>query len=379
MEDHDHQLQPPPPPQDLQFLSPMRDLIFSSIPALFLKSAVLLKIPDIIATAGPESSYTLSLRQIAARLPSETPHLDYLSRIVRYLSTQGIFIESQTTSTDNPFDFRYGLTDTAKMFFVSEGDNNENPFSLVPFFLMINHETFLNPLHHIHECVLQGPGLSGGAFQIAHGKDLWAYTRENQHSKAVFNTGMESFTNVTMKLFVGCYQGFEAGEKLRVVDVGGGNGVAIAQIVEAHPHIHGINFDLPQVIESAQSIPGVEHVAGDMFQSIPSADVVFIKHVLHNWDDDRCVKILENCRKALPDNGRLIVVEAVLSDQPCLTQEVKMIFDLIMISYTGGGRERNEQQWRSLLQKSGFTTLKIATLPGITALNILETTKAKSL
>lgn len=379
MEDHHHQIQSSPPAQDLQFLSPMRDLIYSSIPAFFLKSALLLKIPDIIATAGPESSYTLSLRQIAARLPSQTPHLDYLSRILRYLSTQGIFIESQTTSSDNPFDFRYALTDTTKMFFISQGEKNENPFSLVPFFLMVNDETFMNPLHHIHECVLQGPGVAGGAFQIAHGKELWAYTRENHHSKAVFNTGMESFTKVIMKLFVGCYEGFEAGEKLRVVDVGGGNGAAIAQIVEAHPHIHGINFDLPQVIEAAPSIPGVQHLGGDMFVSIPSADVVFIKHVLHNWDDDRCVKILENCHKALPDNGRLIVVEAVVSDKPSLSQEVQMIFDLTMISYTGGGRERDEQQWRGLLEKSGFTTLKIATLPGISSLNILETTKAKSL
>jgi len=379
MEDHDHQLQPSPPAQDLQFLSPLRDLIFSSVPALFLKSVVLLKIPDMIASAGPESSYTLSLRQIAARLPSQTPHLDYLSRILRYLSTQGIFIESQTTSSDNPFDFRYGLTDTAKMFFVNQGAKNENPLSLVPFFLMINDETFMNPLHHIHECVLQGQSVAGGAFQIAHGKNLWAHTRENHHSNTVFNTGMESFTKVIMRLFVGCYEGFKPGEKLRVVDVGGGNGAAIAQIVEAHPDIHGINFDLPQVTETAPSIPGVEHVGGDMFDSIPSADVVFIKHVLHNWDDDRCVKILENCHKALPDNGRLIVVEAVLSDQPSPSQEVQMIFDLIMISYTGGGRERSEQQWRRLLEKSGFATLKIAQLPGISSLNILETTKGNCL
>lgn len=384
MEDHDHQLQAqaqapapaPPSAQDLQFLSPLRDLIFSFVPALFLKSVVLLKIPDIIASAGPESSSTLSLRQIAARLPSQTPHLDYLSRILRYLSTKGIFIESQTTSTDNPFDFRYGLTDTAKLLFVNQGDKNANPWTLLPFLLMINHEPFMAPFHHIHECVLQGRG----PFQIAHGKDLWAYTKENPHSNTVFNTGMESFTKVIMRLFVGCYKGFQPGERLRVVDVGGGNGAAIAQIVETYPQIHGINFDLPQVIENAPSIPGVEHVGGDMFESIPSADVVFIKHVLHNWDDEQCVKILENCHKALPENGRLIVVDAVVADQPSASQEVQMIFDLIMISYTGGGRERSEQQWRRLLENSGFTcTLKIVELPGISSLNILEITKVKPL
>lgn len=372
MEDHGHQLHPPL--QDLQLMSPMRDLIFSPIPALFLKSVVLLKIPDIIATAGPESSYTLSLTEIAARLPSQTPHLDYLSRIVRYLSTQGIFIESQTTSSDNPFDFRYGLTDTAKMFFVSEGDNNENPFCLVPFFLMINHETWVAPLHHIHEYVLQGPGVARGAFKI--GQHV-SHAMENPHTGTLITKGFESFTNVIMKLFVGCYKGFKPGEKLRLVDVGGGHGAAIARIVEAHPHIHGINFDLPRVIETAPLISGVEHVRGDMFESIPSADVVFIKQVLHHCDDDGCVKVLENCHKALTDNGRVIVLEAVMSEKPSPSQEVRMIFDLM--AEMGGGKDRNEQQWRRLFEKSGFSPPKIAELPVFSSLNTLEATKAKFL
>jgi len=230
------------------------------------------------------------------------------------------------------------------------------------------------PLHHIHEHVLQEKGVAGGDFQISHGG---SYAKENPHTKTLIIKGMESFTNVIMRLFVGCYKGFEAGEKLRVVDVGGGNGAAIAQIVEAHPHIHGINFDLPQVIEVAPSIPGVEHVRGDMFESIPSADVVFLKHVLHNWDDDQCVKILENCHKALTDNGRVIVVEAVMCDKPSPSQEVRMIFDLI--AEMCGGKERNEQQWRILFEKSGLSPLKIAELPVISSLNILEATKAKFL
>jgi len=381
MEDDEHQLQPPPV-QDLQLLPPLRDLIFSFVPALFLKSVVLLKIPDMIAS---DSSSTLSPRQIAARLPSQTPHLDYLSRILRYLSTQGIFIESQTTSTDNPFDFRYGLTDTAKMFFVSGSEKNENPFSLVPFFLMVTHETFMNPLHHIHDYVLQGQGVAGGAFEIVHGKNMFAYARENPHTNTLLNDGMESLTRVIMRLFVGCYEGFNPDEKLRVVDVGGRNGAAIAQIVEAYPHIRGINFDLPQVIETAPPIPGVEHLGGDMLESIPSADVIFIKHVLHHWGDERCVKVLENCHRALSENGRLIVVETVVSDHPSPGQELQMIFDLVLTAYAGGerervgGRERSEQEWRRLLEKSGFTSPKIDELPGIRYLSILEATKAKSM
>jgi len=92
------------------------------------------------------------------------------------------------------------------------------------------------PFHHMHECVLPSQGAAGDAFQIAHGKHFWAYTKENPYINTLFNNGMESF--------VGWHEGFRSGEKLRLMDVGVGNGVAIAQVVEAHPHIHGINFDL---------------------------------------------------------------------------------------------------------------------------------------
>lgn len=94
---------------------------------------------------------------------------------------------------------------------------------------------------------------------------------------------------------------------------GCGKGALIAQIVKAYPHIHGINFDLPHVMATAPSISDVQHVGGDMFHSTPSGDVIFMKQILRDWDEERCAKILENCHRALPENGRLVVVEIVVS------------------------------------------------------------------
>lgn len=365
MDRKEYNVQAPPPP-------PM-DLIFSFAPALALKSAVLLKIPDIIATAGPDPDSSLSLRQIAARLPTQTPHLDYLSRILRYLSTLGIFIESQTSS--DPLDFHYGLTHTAKCYFLS--DHNENkPCSMVPLLLMQTHEKLVAPWHHFHECVLQGEGCEG-AFTKAHGKDVWAYCMDDPDLNTVINNAMASFTNIVMIPFLSVYEGFKSGEKLTVVDVGGGKGAAIAQIVKAYPHINGINFDLPHVIATAPPISDVQHVGGDMFHSVPSGDVIFMKQILHDWDDERCAKILENCHRALPENGRLVVVEIVVSqhDQN-RSQHVEMVASLTMLAHTNG-RERNEQQWRRLFQSSGFSTLKMVGLLGNTHFSVLEATKAK--
>eukprot|EP00253_Pinus_taeda_P001020 PITA_01020 len=409
MDRKEYNVQAPPP-------APM-DLIFSFAPALALKSAVLLKIPDIIATAGPDPDSSLSLRQIAARLPTQTPHLDYLSRILRYLSTVGIFIESQISS--DPLDFHYGLTHTAKCYFLS--DHNENkPCSMVPLLLMQTHEKLMAPWHHFHECVLQGEGCEG-AFTKAHGKDVWAYCMDDPDLNTVINNAMASFTNIVMIPFLSVYEGFKSGEKLTVVDVGGGEGAAIAQIVKAYPHINGINFDLPHVIATARPISGkvscvdlcyislnslveyyvglcyilfligldVQHVGGDMFHSVPSGDVIFMKHglifggclngqqILHDWDDERCAKILENCHRALPENGRLVVLEIVVSqhDQN-RSQHVEMVASLTMLAHTNG-RERNEQQWRRLFESSGFSTLKMVGLLGNTHFSVLEATKAK--
>ncbi|GLT59151.1 hypothetical protein SLA2020_319870 [Shorea laevis] len=72
------------------------------------------------------------------------------------------------------------------------------------------------------------------------------------------------------------------------MDVGGGYGTTLQHILTLNPNIRGINFDLPQVIDSAPKIPGVEHVAGDMFQSLPKAESIMMKTILHNWDDDKC-------------------------------------------------------------------------------------------
>eukprot|EP01018_Ginkgo_biloba_P002463 Gb_38484 [translate_table: standard] len=287
------------------------DFIFSFVPALVLKSALLLEIPDIIARAGPDAH--LSFQQIAAQLPTQNPSLDYLSRILRYLAVKGIFTHSTATDTS---EVRYGLTDMAKLFVVSES----NPLSLVPLLILVNHEVFMAPWHHFHDCVLEG----GDAFEKDHAKDLWAYGRSDPQVNDIFNSAMASFTKVSMKQIVGSYQGFN--DVKTVVDVGGGVGMALAEIIGVYPHIHGINFDLPHVVANAPDLPGIQHVGGNMFESVPSGDAIFMK-------------------------------------------------DLVMIAHTNGGRERSEGQWRGLLEKAGFSGIKIVGRTEV-SLKIVEALKS---
>lgn len=115
-----------------------------------------------------------------------------------------------------------------------------------------------------------------------------------------------------------------------------------------------------------------------MFHSVPSGDVIFMKQILHDWDDERCQKILENCHRALPENGRLVVVEIVMSqDQRNQSQRIEMLTNMVMFAHTNRGRERNELQLRTLFENSGFSPPKIIGLLGNTHFSVLEATKAK--
>jgi hypothetical protein len=128
---------------------------------------------------------------------------------------------------------------------------------------------------HIHERVLHG----GDNFQnsSADGKDFWNYTASDPEFNGIFNAAMVSITKVNMKEILAIYDGFKDVNTL--MDFGGGHGEALNLITDAYPHIHAINFDLPQVIATAPTRPGIQHISGNLFESIPStdADAIFIK------------------------------------------------------------------------------------------------------
>ncbi|KAB1228320.1 (R,S)-reticuline 7-O-methyltransferase [Morella rubra] len=104
-----------------------------------------------------------------------------------------------------------------------------------------------------------------------------------------------------------------------------------------------------------------------MFEAIPCADAIFMKFVLHDWDDEDCIKILRNCQKAIPEKGgKLIIVDIVLEkDSHDLFDETRMVFDLMMMAHSSGGKERTELEWKELLKKGGFPCYKITKIPAI--------------
>ena len=144
-----------------------------------------------------------------------------------------------------------------------------------------------------------------------------------------------------------------------VVDVGGGQGALLAEILSRHARLKGILFDLPSVVAGAQPVlegAGVVHrcgtVAGDIFTAVPEGgDAYIIKSVLMHEDDDNAIRILSACRRSMKPSAKLLVIERLLGE-PNQAADAKFS-DLTMMLITGG-RERQPEEFRALFAASGF-------------------------
>jgi len=148
-----------------------------------------------------------------------------------------------------------------------------------------------------------------------------------------------------------------------IVDVGGGHGLLLANILERNPQLRGTLYEVPHVIEGARNgplLPVMDRctlTAGDMFTSVPAgADVYIMKHIIHDWPDDVCVKILSSCRQGVNPGGKLLVADSVI--QPGNEFSFGKIMDIQMMIFPGG-RERTAEQFRELLAASGWRLNRI--------------------
>lgn len=150
-------------------------------------------------------------------------------------------------------------------------------------------------------------GQSGWA--LAHGMPWLDYYQDHPDQWAVFNAHMGQHTR---DVAPGIIEAYDFARFQTIVDVGGGDGTLTAEILRAHPGLQGVVFDLPQVVSSAPAVlaeAGVgdraDTIAGDFFASVPEgADAYLMKFILHDWEDQRAIEILQNCRTAMPGNGR---------------------------------------------------------------------------
>ncbi|CAL9761216.1 unnamed protein product [Musa acuminata subsp. burmannicoides] len=326
-----------------------------------LKVAIELGLFEIIVGAGPGGA--LSAEEIAAQLPAKNPQAaNWVDRLLCLLAANDV-ITCTVVSADGRSFRKYSMKPVCKYLITNEDA------SIAKYALLEHDKINIDIWHHVKESVLGGVH----PVEVAYGMSAFEYMGTDPRFSKVFNEGMLSHSGIMIKQLLRNYNGF-AGINV-LVDVGGNDGATLRMITSQHPHVKGINFDLPHVISTAQPIPGVQHVSGDMFDSVPSGDAIFLKWILHDWSDDLCVTLLKNCRKSLPENGKVLVVEYIRPVAPAATAQAQFVFqlDLVMLAHCIGGKERTEEEFRALATEAGFAGFNAAAT--FAGMSVMEFTK----
>jgi hypothetical protein len=199
------------------------------------------------------------------------------------------------------------------------------------------------------------------AFDRVHGREAFDYFAANPDDGATLNNAMTAASAQFIAPAVGAY---DFGSFGTVVDVGGGHGALLAAVLAAGPRVHGVLYDQPHVIagagrplEEAGVADRCELIGGDFFQSVPpGGDAYLLSNVIHDWDDDRSVQILANCRAAMNADGRVLLGEAVLPDGPEPHPATWIDLEMLVM---GAGRQRTEEEYRALFRRAGLRLTRV--------------------
>jgi hypothetical protein len=210
------------------------------------------------------------------------------------------------------------------------------------------------------------------AFEKVYGKPIFDYFSDHLETGKLFDQAMTGVHGRETEAMLEAYDFTGIGT---VADIGGGNASVITAILRRYPAMQGILFDLPAVSERAKAnlkAAGLEGrcsvLAGNFFVSVPAgADAYLMRHIIHDWDDDKSITILRNCRRAMGQGGKLLIVEGVVP--PGNEPSVSKFFDLAMMALPGG-MERTEDEYRQLFEAAGFQLTRI--VPTRTWVSVLE-------
>jgi hypothetical protein len=262
-----------------------------------------------------------------------------LLRLMRNLAATGIFTQDESR--------KFGLTPLGELL------RNDNPESMRYNAIFAGEENYKATGDLLHS-VRTGET----AFNHLYGKGHFDWLADHPNESSTFNKAMAQ----SLRRLGNPLESYDYSGKHLIVDVGGGRGDLITSIMRANPGLKGILFDLPQGIEEAQSHLETKGVAdrcqiipGSFFNSVPEGgDVYVLSRILHDWPDDKAATILANCRKAIYQDGTLLIRDNVLTDNDELGSQI----DLTMMIMTGG-QERTESEWKNLLHSAGFVLTKV--------------------
>lgn len=328
----------------------MAELAIGARIALALRLVAERRIADLVADR-PKTAETLAHE---TGLPAEG-----LRRLMRGLTAYGIFQESS--------DGAFGQTELSAC--MREGSSP----SVREMILVLNDDAVLNAWQQLPTVLESGRP----AFAVANGVSFFEHVASDSRRSALmgqFMTGIYGPEGAKIA------EHFPFGRFGSLIDVGGGQGHVLSEILTRNPDMKGALFDLPQTAKIARAflarkgLAGCEVIAGDFFNSVPPGfDAYFIKSVLHDWDDRAAAQILRSCRDAMPARGRVLIAEIVMEPGRPAGHPHRLIDLEMMVSF--GGKERTAEDFEQLLAGAGLRLERITPIED-SFLSVLEASRA---
>jgi hypothetical protein len=278
-------------------------------------------------------------------------HAPSLYRVMRALASVGIFSERGERS--------FALTPMAEC--LKRG-------AMRSIALMFNSDWHDRAWGHLLYSVRTGKV----AFDKAHGIPIFDWFKEHPHAAEIYHEANAIKAMTSHRAIIDAY---DFSGIATLTDVGGGHGALIAEILRAHPAMKGVIAEVPVVVKGAKGFihtrgldARCQVIACDFFTWIPpGSDAYLMSHILHDWDDEGCQRILENCHTAMKPGSTLLVVESIIP--PGNESSIAKLLDL-EVFVMGGGRERTEGEFRDLFESSGFTLSRV--VPTQESISVIE-------
>jgi SAM-dependent methyltransferase len=293
----------------------------------------------------------------AEELASQTAtHSGALYRVLRALASIGVFGEDDAG--------RFSLTPLGELL------RSDSPFSQRSIAIMMGEEFYATWGELLHSVRTGEPG-----FNKKFGASFFKYMQEHPERHDIYDAAMTGVHGGETEPVLDAYD-FSAFRT--VVDVGGGNGLALAALLRRHPAVQGILFDLPAVADRARSALSSTDVSGrlrieggNFFSEVPAgADAYVMRHIIHDWQDRDAIAILNECRKAMSPGGRVLVIEMVIP--PAGEPGFGRWLDLMMLLVAG--RERTKEEYSRLFSEAGLTMSRV--IPTASEVSIIEGVRA---
>jgi hypothetical protein len=259
-------------------------------------------------------------------------HQDALARVLNLLCAHGVFVR---------VDGGFCHTEASRVL------RTDHPMSMRPFARMFGIPVFWQSVMRLDESVATGRPMGD---EVTEG-GFWHYFEQHPDANEKFNHTMAAKARAVIPLVVAAY---DFTKFPRIADVGGGRGHLLSAILQSSSLSHGTLFDQPHVVEQATGIAcqRLELCGGNFFEDeLPEAEAYVLMEVIHDWDDLHAEKILHAVRRAAPSGAKLLLVEAMMPEQPvpCWTTTL----DVVMLNLLGG-RQRSMSEYMTLLNRCGF-------------------------